>query len=88
MSPFIAKPPPAGQATSTAEAMATLRLKQAAAVGLILADEYIGGQILDPDNGKVYHSTVRLTDDGKRLSVRGYIGVPMLGRSQTWMRQE
>ena len=47
-----------------------------------------GGQILDPDNGKVYRSTVRLTDNGKKLNVRGYIGVPMLGRSQTWVRQE
>ena len=51
-------------------------------------DEYAGGQILDPDNGKVYRSEVRLIDDGKKLSVRGYIGVPMLGRSQTWLRQE
>lgn len=51
-------------------------------------EEYVGGQILDPDNGKVYSSKVRLTDNGKKLSVRGYIGVPMLGRSQTWVRQE
>lgn len=51
-------------------------------------DEYVGGQILDPDNGKVYRSKVRLIDDGKKLSVRGYIGVSMLGRSQAWLRQE
>ena len=51
-------------------------------------DEYVGSQILDPDNGKVYRSKVRLTDNGKTLSVRGYIGVPMLGRAQTWVRQE
>ena len=51
-------------------------------------DEYVGGQILDPGNGKVYRSRVRLTNNGKRLSVRGYIGVPMLGRSRTWVRQE
>ena len=51
-------------------------------------EEYVGGQILDPDNGKVYRSKVRLTDNGKKLDVRGYIGVPMLGRSQTWVRQE
>ena len=51
-------------------------------------DEYVGGQILDPDNDKVYRTKVRLIDDGKKLSVRGYIGVPMLGRSQTWLRQE
>lgn len=51
-------------------------------------DEYNGGEILDPDNGKVYRSKMHLTDSGKKLSVRGYIGVPMLGRSQVWVRQE
>ena len=47
-----------------------------------------GGQICDTDYGKVYRSKVSLTDNGKKLSVRGYIGVPVLGRSQTWLRQE
>lgn len=68
--------------------------KNAPVVGLVIldglkkdGDEHAGGQILDPDNGKVYRSSVRLTDNGKKLSVRGYIGVPMLGRSQTWIRQ-
>ena len=51
-------------------------------------DEYSGGEILDPSDGEVYKSKLRLTDGGKKLSVRGYIGVPMLGRSQTWVRQE
>jgi uncharacterized protein (DUF2147 family) len=51
-------------------------------------DEYAGGEILDPNNGKVYKSKLHLTDGGKKLSVRGYIGVPMLGRSQVWVRQE
>ena len=69
--------------------------KNAPVIGLVIltgltknGDDYAGGEILDPDNGKVYRSKVRLTDNGKKLSVRGYIGVPMLGRSQTWMRQE
>ncbi|MYM34211.1 DUF2147 domain-containing protein [Duganella sp. FT94W] len=51
-------------------------------------DEYAGGEILDPSNGKLYKSKLHLTDGGKKLSVRGYIGVPMLGRTQTWVRQE
>jgi len=50
--------------------------------------EYNGGQILDPNNGKVYKSKLTLVDGGKKLDVRGYIGVPMLGRTQTWVRQE
>ncbi|HZW22977.1 DUF2147 domain-containing protein [Noviherbaspirillum sp.] len=50
--------------------------------------EYNGGQILDPNNGKVYKSKMTVVDGGKKLDVRGYIGVPMLGRTQTWVRQE
>ena len=51
-------------------------------------DEYNGGKILDPGNGKVYKSKMALDDGGKKLNVRGYIGVPMLGRTQTWLRAE
>jgi uncharacterized protein (DUF2147 family) len=51
-------------------------------------DEYAGGRILDPNNGKIYKSKMSLSDDGKKLKVRGYIGVPMLGRTQVWLREE
>jgi uncharacterized protein (DUF2147 family) len=51
-------------------------------------DEYNGGEILDPDNGKVYKSKLTLVDGGKKVNVRGYIGIPLLGRSQVWVRQE
>lgn len=51
-------------------------------------DEYTGGEILDPKNGKVYKSKAVLRDEGKKLEVRGYIGMPLLGRSQVWLRQE
>ena len=47
-----------------------------------------GGEILDPKNGKVYKSKLKLVEGGTRLDVRGYIGVPMLGRTQTWTRVE
>lgn len=50
--------------------------------------EYNGGQILDPANGKVYKSKMSVADGGKKLDVRGYIGVPMLGRTQTWLRAD
>ena len=50
-------------------------------------DEYTNGKILDPENGKVYSSNARLIDDGAKLEVRGYIGLPVLGRTQTWIRQ-
>ena len=48
---------------------------------------WAGGLILDPNNGKVYKSTLALIDGGKKLKVRGYIGIPLFGRSQTWNRQ-
>jgi uncharacterized protein (DUF2147 family) len=51
-------------------------------------NRYSGGEILDPNNGKVYKSKLQVADGGKKLEVRGYIGVPMLGRTQTWLRQE
>ncbi|MCE3603688.1 DUF2147 domain-containing protein [Massilia sp. P8910] len=51
-------------------------------------DEYTGGQILDPDNGKVYKSKLKVVDGGKKLNVRGYMGMPMFGRSQVWVREE
>ena len=47
-----------------------------------------GGEILDPNNGKVYKVRIKPVDGGKKLEVRGYIGAPMLGRTQTWIRVE
>lgn len=47
-----------------------------------------GGQILDPENGKLYKCKMHLEDGGQKLVVRGYIGVSLLGRSQTWVRQQ
>ena len=47
-----------------------------------------GGDILDPNNGKVYSAALTPVDGGKKLEVRGYIGMPMLGRTQTWIRVE
>ena len=47
-----------------------------------------GGDILDPNNGKVYRVRLKPIDGGARLEVRGYIGTPMLGRTQTWIRSE
>lgn len=45
-----------------------------------------GGEILDPESGDVYRASLHLDENGRTLAVRGYIGIPMLGRSQTWTR--
>jgi uncharacterized protein (DUF2147 family) len=50
--------------------------------------QWDGGDILDPNNGKVYRLRLTPSDDNKKLDVRGYFGTPMLGRSQTWLRVE
>ena len=50
--------------------------------------QWIGGDILDPNNGKVYKVRIKSADGGKKLEVRGYIGAPLLGRTQTWTRVE
>lgn len=46
---------------------------------------YSGGKILDPKNGKLYKCTIEL-DSKDKLSIRGYIGVSMFGRTQYWQR--
>ncbi|MDD2705986.1 MAG: DUF2147 domain-containing protein [Acidocella sp.] len=44
-----------------------------------------GGWIYDPEKGKTYKSVMHIADDGT-LHVRGYIGIPMFGRSEVWTR--
>lgn len=51
-------------------------------------DVWDGGKILDPKNGKVYKVKLTLKDGGQQLDVHGYIGFALLGRSQTWERQQ
>lgn len=49
-------------------------------------DQWTGGQILDPHSGKVYRCTLMLTEGGRALKVRGFIGMALLGRTQLWQR--
>lgn len=51
-------------------------------------DEYNGGKILDPDNGEIYKCKIYLDGGPDKLVVRGYIGISLIGRSQTWYREE
>ena len=48
------------------------------------ADHAVDGRIYDPESGKTYKSVI--SSDGNTLSVRGYVGIKALGRSQTWKR--
>lgn len=71
----------------------TGKLKDKAIVGMTImrglkkdGDEYSGGTILDPENGKTYKVLIQVVEGGKRLKVRGYIGISLLGRTQHWVR--
>lgn len=49
---------------------------------------YTSGRILDPNTGKLYSLKAKLSSNGKRLHLRGYLGVSALGRNQIWIRAE
>lgn len=50
-------------------------------------DAWTGGEVLDPNNGKTYRAQLRLAEAGQKLQLRGYLGLPSLGRTQTWLRE-
>jgi len=51
-------------------------------------DRWSGGQILDPESGRIYHASLALEDGGQKLRVHGYIGIPLLGRTEHWLRAQ
>lgn len=46
-----------------------------------------GGRILNPEDGKIYHLKATPIDGGQKLEMRGYIGMPLFGRTQVWIRE-
>ncbi|KFA89225.1 DUF2147 domain-containing protein [Archangium violaceum] len=70
-------------------------LKNQPIIGMIIlrdlkkdGNEWTGGTILDPANGKTYKAKIAVEDGGKKLKVRGFIGIALIGRTQYWMRAE
>jgi uncharacterized protein (DUF2147 family) len=67
--------------------------KDAPVIGLVVmrgitqhGSEYGGGEILDPETGSIYRCRFALSSGGEKLLVRGYLGLSILGRTQTWVR--
>jgi uncharacterized protein (DUF2147 family) len=69
--------------------------KDAPVIGLVImrgitkqGSEYRGGEILDPETGWIYRCRFTLSMEGEKLFVRGYLGLAVLGRTQTWTRAD
>jgi len=50
--------------------------------------QWSGGQVLDPETGKIYRASLAVEDGGRKLRLHGYIGIPLLGRTEYWVRAE
>jgi hypothetical protein len=51
-------------------------------------DVYLGGDVLDPTTGRIYGCRFHLIEGGRRMIMRGFLGIPLQGRSLIWARAD
>lgn len=51
-------------------------------------NKWENGQVLDPNNGKIYSTRIEVIEGGARLKIRGFLGFSLLGRTQFWVKSE
>jgi len=50
--------------------------------------EWDDGEIYNPEDGETYSCVINMSDDGKTLDVRGYVGISLFGKTTVWKRVE